>query len=718
MITNNDSPPATQDLEARALKLLAQMTLDEKVANLSGSTPFWSGLADMLTGAYNRHTWDAGRNERLGLDGVRFSDGPRGIVIGQATTFPVSMARGATWDVDLEYRIGEAMGLEARAVGANLFGGVCINLLRHPAWGRAQETYGEDSHLLAEFGVALTVGAQRHVMACVKHFALNNMENARFAIDVQASPRVLHEVYLPHFKRVVEAGVACVMSAYNSVNGQWAGHSDELLTDILKTRWGFDGFVVTDWIFGMRDSRLAILGGQDLEMPFRMHHHRDLQRLVDAGEVPVTRIDDANLRMLRMQLRFAQSQTVDSKSVDSSVMGSQAHRQLALEAAQKSIVLLKNSGDLLPLPSDTRLAVIGGLAAIANTGDGGSSNTVSEHIVTPLEGVRAGFAQITYDDGQDLERAKELARSSESVLLVVGYTKADEGEFVSPDTTSGLRGLFPAPITPAEVEIAGQVASGLAARAEASGAFSRGGDRASLRLRPSDEALIQAVASVNQNVIVAVMAGSAVLMNAWEDAVSAIALLWYPGMEGGHALSDVLLGRINPSGKLPFSIAKQEAHYPDFDRDAIAVTYDLWHGYRKLERDGHAAAYPFGFGLSYTTYAYSDLRLGRQGETVEATVDVTNTGHNPGEEIVQLYVAALASTVERPIKELKAFARIALRPNETKRVTMRVPISSLGYFSEQASEFTLEHGEYEFIAAQHSADVNALRGKIRLGELR
>ncbi len=711
MTTNNDQSSATQDLEARALALLSQMTLAEKVTNLSGSTPFWGGLADMLTGAYNRRTWDAGRVERLGVDGIRFTDGPRGIVIGRATTFPVSMARGATWDVDLERRIGEALGMEARAVGANLFGGVCINLLRHPAWGRAQETYGEDSHLLAEFGVALTVGAQRHVMACVKHFALNNMENARFNVDVQASPRALHEVYLPHFKRVVEAGVACVMSAYNSVNGQWAGHSSELLNDILKTRWGFEGFVVTDWIFGMRDSKQAILGGQDLEMPFLMHHHRDLQRLVDSGEVSLARIDDANLRMLRMQLRFAPSDTVDS-----SIMGSPAHRQLALEAAQKSIVLLKNAGNLLPLSSATRLAVIGALAAIPNTGDGGSSNTVSEHIVTPLEGVRAGFANVAYDDGHDLERAKALARSSEAVLLVVGYTKADEGEFVSPDTTSGLRSLFPAPSTPAEVEIAGQVASGLAARAEASGAFSRGGDRASLRLNSSDELLIQAVASVNRNVIVAVMAGSAVLMNSWEDAVSAIALLWYPGMEGGHALSDVLLGRINPSGKLPFSIAKVAAHYPHFDRDAAAIPYDLWHGYRKLERDGNAAAYPFGFGLSYTTYAYSDLRLERQPDRVMATLRVTNTGQNPGEEIVQLYVAALDSKVERPVKELKAFVRVATQPGQTSTVTLNVPISRLEYFDEQIGEFGLEPIEYEFIVAQHSADADALRCKIRLAE--
>ena len=705
------TPEHQQRAETLAREKLSQMTLAEKLALMSGATPFWGGLADMLSGGYHRRTWDAGKVERLGVEGVRFSDGPRGVVIGSGTTFPVSMARGACWDTDLERRIGEAMGQEARAVGANLFGGVCINLLRHPAWGRAQETYGEDSHLLGELGAALTEGAQRHVMACVKHFALNSMENARFSLDVSASPRALHEVYLPHFRRVVEAGVACVMSAYNSVNGEWAGESGALLDGVLKTRWGFRGYVVTDWIFGLRDAGRAVLGGQDLEMPFLMHFARDLLQLVEAGEVPISRIDDSALRIVRMQLEFARPDAVNAD-----VLACKAHTDLAREAAQKSVVLLRNIGPLLPLNREVRLAVLGHLAATANTGDGGSSNTVPPYVVTPLQGLQTAFQHVVYDSGLDLAKAGQLAAEAEAVLVVVGYTRDDEGEFVSPDTTSGLRALFPVPTTPEEQQTAAAVASGLAERARESGAFSRGGDRASLRLSPADEALILAAAGANNHVVVAVMAGSAVLMNAWQDAVSSILMLWYPGMEGGHALADVLLGVVNPGGRLPFSVASDERHYPHFDRDAATVTYDLWHGYRKLERDHHPAAYPFGFGLSYTTFSCHGLQLQARHDGVDATLDVENTGERDGEMVVQLYVSALLSRVERPVKELRAFARVALRAGQKRPVTLSVPVSSLAYFCESEDDFVLEPLEYEFIAAQHSADASAPKARIWLGQ--
>src|SRR5262249_6896620 len=207
--------------------------------------------------------------------------GPGGVVVeGGATAFPVTMARGATWDIELEAQIGDAIGQELRALGANLYGGICINLLRHPAWGRAQETYGEDPVLLGALGAALCRGVQRHAMACVKHFALNSIENARFSVDVTIAPRPLHELYLPHFKQVVHAGVAAVMSAYNSVNGEWCGENRALLTDVLKRRWGFAGFVLTDFVMGIRDARAAILAGQDLEMPLQMHFAQELARLI------------------------------------------------------------------------------------------------------------------------------------------------------------------------------------------------------------------------------------------------------------------------------------------------------------------------------------------------------------------------------------------------------------------------------------------------------
>ena len=211
------------DAMSEATALVAMLDDDEVIDLLDGDVPFWPGLTDMTSGGYYRHAWPAARNPRLGIPGFAFADGPRGVVVGNATCFPVAMARAATFDVALEEEIGRVIGLEARAVGATYFGGVCVNLLRHPAWGRAQETYGEDPHLLGEMGAALTRGVQEHVLACVKHFACNSMENARFTVDVTADERALHEVYLPHFKRVVDEGVASVMSSYNSLNGEWAG---------------------------------------------------------------------------------------------------------------------------------------------------------------------------------------------------------------------------------------------------------------------------------------------------------------------------------------------------------------------------------------------------------------------------------------------------------------------------------------------------------------
>ena len=236
-------------LERDARHLLGQLTLEEKISLVSGGTPFWVGMLDLaLNDASHRHSWPAGVLPRLELAGLRFVDGPRGVVLaGGATTFPVPMARGASWNPELEEQIGVAISREARTFGANWVAGVCINLLRHPAWGRAQETYGEDPLLLGEMGAALTEGVQQHVMACVKHYALNSMENARFSVDVDVDDDVLHEVYLPHFERVVKAGVASVMSAYNSVNGEWCGHHHHLLTEVLRGQWGFDGFVAVSY---------------------------------------------------------------------------------------------------------------------------------------------------------------------------------------------------------------------------------------------------------------------------------------------------------------------------------------------------------------------------------------------------------------------------------------------------------------------------------------
>lgn len=705
-----------QQIDQRARGLLAQLTLDEKCSLMDADTPFWPGLADMFNGGYNAHVWPAGAVPRLGIRGIRFSDGPRGIVMAGATTFPVSIARGASWDVELEERIGDVIGSELRALGGNHFGGVCINLLRHPAWGRAQETYGEDPQHLGAFGAALVRGVQRHVMACAKHYALNSMENARFTVDVTIDERALHEVYLPHFKRCVDAGVASIMSAYNSMNGEWCGQNATLLRDILKTQWGFEGFILTDFIFGMRDARKAALAGQDLEMPFENHYGRFLKGLVENGEVPVAVVDEAALRLLRQQVRFGQGRNPADYSAE--VLACDEHRRLAREAAQKSIVLLKNDGDLLPLRDVRRVAVIGKLADMVNTGDRGSSNTLPAYVVTPLQGLRDALGDgvtIVYADGSDPAKAAAAARDADAVICVVGYTAADEGEFIAPEAFAALAKLFPPP-TPAEAAIAQALFAAQPAAEPSGEGFGVGGDRSLLTLHATDEALIRAVAAANPRTAVVIIAGSAVITEAWRNDAAAIVMLWYAGMEGGNALADVLLGKVNPGGKLPVTFPRRAEDLPFFDKDATAITYDLWHGYRKLDRDGVAPAFAFGYGLSYTTFALSNLRVADRplapDGVIAITVDVTNTGSVAGDEVVQIYIAACGSRVARAAKELKAFARVPLAPGETRALDFSVPVAELAYF--EAGHWVVEPIAYDVIAARHAADADALHAEVRL----
>jgi beta-glucosidase len=716
-----------EDVEARVEELLEQLTLEEKLSMMDGDLPFWRGIAEVTGGDhYHRAPFTAGTIPRLGIEGIHFVDGPRGIVLeGGATTFPVSMARGASWDVELEERIGEAIGKELRSHGGNLFGGVCVNLLRHPAWGRAQETYGEDPVHVGAMGAALVRGVQRHTMACVKHFALNSIENARFQVDVIASERVLYEMYLPQFKACVDAGAAAVMSAYNAVNGEWCGQSYTLLTEILKTRWGFEGFVLTDFVLGLRDAREAALAGQDLEMPFHMVYHPALRRLVRRGEVPVARIDDALTQLLRQQLRFA-----SQDDYPATVRACGMHVALARESAVKSVVLLENKDEALPLSCGTRLAVIGRLADTPNLGDRGSSDTRPPYVVTPLQGLRdAAGDEVRYAQGDDLAEVRRVASEAGAALVVVGYTHREEGEYVIPLDISRFAHLIPPPRGLAWLfgrgpmrrvwtrivrAMARRRAPGVVGEGEGV-VFGMGGDRASLGLPADQVALIRAVAEASPRTIVAVMAGCAVIVEDWREAAAAILMLWYPGMEGGHALAEILYGDANPSGKLPFVIPRQAADLPFFDRSARRIEYDLWHGYRKLEREGIAPAYPFGYGLRYTRYRYAGLALEEErlgpGDVLRLRVEVENEGTHAGEEVVQVYVGAIGSAVPRAPKELKAFVRVALAPRERKPVRLEMPVQALACYDERQGAFAVEPLEYEVFVGRHSLDEGGLQAR-------
>ncbi|MFM7141089.1 MAG: glycoside hydrolase family 3 protein, partial [Alphaproteobacteria bacterium] len=462
------------DPHHEARELLARMTLAEKLSCLDGDTPFWDGLVDMIAGGYYEHTYPAAAVPRLGVPGIAFSDGPRGVVVGRATAFPVSMARGATFDPALEERVGDAIGRELRAVGASFYGGVCVNLLRHPGWGRAQETYGEDPFHVGEMGAALARGAQRHVMACVKHFACNSIENARFKVDVSAGERALHEVYLPHFRRIVSDGVASVMSAYNSLNGEWCGQNRVLLDEILREEWGFDGFVVSDFQYGLRDAVRSVEAGLAVEMPFVMIRAQHLPGAIERGELPAEAVDRIVERVLAVQLRFAQ---VLAAPAEPAILACPEHRALAREAAVRSMVLLRNEEAILPLDRSRlqRVAVLGRLADVPNLGDGGSSNVHPPAVVTPLAGLRAALpeARFDLDDGVDPSRAASVAREADVAVVVVGLTHHEEGEFIDPRGMAHLLPLYPPMTDPSTGE---RLAAALKASAEGRG-MAPGGDR-------------------------------------------------------------------------------------------------------------------------------------------------------------------------------------------------------------------------------------------------
>ena len=707
------------DPEEAAGRLLAEMDDATKLALLDGDTPFWPGMPDMMGNGYNLEPYVAGAVPQLGVPGVRFSDGPRGAVIGRSTAFPVPMARGATWDPDLEERIGEAIGAEIRAQGGNFFGGVCINLLRHPAWGRAQETYGEEPVLLGALGSALARGAQRHVMACVKHYACNSMENARFTVDVRVDEHTLHEVYLPHFRDVVEAGVASVMSAYNSVNGEWCGQNRTLLTEILRDEWGFDGFVVSDFVWGLRDPVRSLAAGLDVEMPFAQQRVGALPGALASGAASWQDVDRAARRILRTHLRFAAALPAEPPGPE--VVGGEEHLALARYAATRAMVLLRNEPvdgrPLLPLSAErlTRVAVLGRLADVPNTGDHGSSDVRAPWVVTPLAGIRAALPgiDVTHQDGSDTAAAAADAARADAAVVVVGYTAEHEGEYVG-SFDPELAGLYPPAADPQALEELARVWN--------EGPQLVGGDRDSLRLHPDEEALIHAVAAANPRTVVVVVSGATVVMEDWRQEVPAILMAWYAGMQGGAALADVLLGIGEPGGRLPFAVPEDPADLPPFDKNATTVTYDRWHGQRRLDRDGKAAAYPLGFGLSYTSFAITDVDVVVPADLAEAAASpplevratVQNTGGRAGGCVVQVYVRRPDGS-DGPERYLAGFARAEPAPGERVPVRIDVPLRRLA--SRQGpGRWVTPAGRYRIDVGAHAGDPGAVSVDVELSE--
>lgn len=654
----------------KAKEIVGKMSLEEKVYLMSGRI----GLEDVgdafnnpnADNHYNVFPYPAGGNKRLGVPELKFCDGPRGVVCRRATCFPVTMARGATFDTELEEEVGEAIAREVRAYGGNFYGGVCINLPYNPGWGRSQEVYGEDTYHLGAMGSALVRGVQKHnVIACIKHFAFNSMENARFKVSVKASKRTEKEVYLSHFKDCIDAGAAAVMSAYNRYQGTYCGENKHLLRDILKDEWGFDGFVVSDFIWGTRSTVDAANNGLDVEMCNTFYYGDKLVQAVKDKKVSEAVIDEAAVRIVRTLLAAAEAE--DPEKYDHSVISNCAHIALAKKVAAKAMTLIKNENNVLPFSKKLdNILVLGKLANIENIGDHGSSRVFPYYTVTPLQGIVnvAKNSKVTYYSGEDISKAAKLAEKADAVIMIVGYDHDDEGEFVANDDT----GVFEKPI---------------------------GGDRRNLGLHQNEADLINAVGKVNKNNAVVLIGGNMILVDNFEKNASAILMAYYPGMEGGNVIAETLFGDNNPGGKLPFVLVRDAKDLPEVDWDAEEIVYDYYHGYARLEKNNITPYAPYGFGLSYTIFEIKNASCKVDGEMITAQVQVTNTGKVTGDEVVQLYIGKNDSSIDRPKRTLKGFKRITLQPGETRTVTITTPKSKLEYYSEDEDCWKLEKGKYQ-----------------------
>ena len=683
------------DADAAADQLIALMTDAELLRLLDGDSPWW--LLPFIPFLLHRRPFVAGAVPRLGIPGIRFSDGARGVVIGESTAFPVTMARAATWNPSLEQQVGLAIGMETRARDANYSASVCINLLRHPAWGRAQECYGEDPVLTARMGTAMTRGVRVNVMACVKHFALNSMEDERFEVDVSVDDHALHEVYLPHFKALVDAGADSLMTAYNRVRGEYMDVNGALLTDVLRHEWGFTGFVTSDWVFGTHGAVASLRAGTDVEMPLQLRRARELPMALRSGELSRDTVLRAAHRILRTSVLHAATRETAEPGTD--VIASPPHRALARRVAAESMVLLKNepvdASPLLPLaPGIRHLAVVGRLAERANLGDHGSSRVRPPSTVSPLQGLREALpdVRITTTSGSSARAAAAAAAGADTAIVVVGLDEYDEGESV---VTGGVEvGVLGTAFS------SGPLHATLVGLAHLASRFVRGGDRSSLDLRASDVDLIRAVTAANPRTVVVLIGGSAIMTEAWRETVPALLLAWYGGMEGGRALASVLTGESEPGGRLPFAVPTDLSHLPPFDRTARSVVYDDSWGQRMLDADGHPAAFPFGFGLGYTTMQHRLIDHSFDDAGGVAEVLVTNTGDREGSTVVQVYAADVS--LDRPVAQLLGFEKVTLKPHTDAVVRITLDAGPTLERDPQTRRWSPRSGEWALLAAQHS----------------
>ena len=693
-------------MEKRIEKLIKKMTLEEKVGLLHGNSKFY------VAGV-----------ERLGIPEWSLSDGPHGVraeinrhdwayagwTNDSASYFPTGTAFAATWNPELAYRRGEVLGEEARWRKKDVLLGPGVNIIRSPLCGRNFEYMSEDPYMNSVLAVAYIKGLQSRDVACsVKHFAVNNQETNRTTVDVECSERALREIYLPAFKAAVqEGGALTVMAAYNKFRGEFCAENNYLVRKILRNEWGFDGVYVTDW--GAAHSTVPSMeAGLDLEMGTLIDKYEDwyyanpLIEAVKSGKIPMSLVDEKVGDVLRVMIK---TNVLDPKKrFGPGSMNTKEHQQATYDAAAEAIVLLKNQNNLLPLDfsSIKSLAVIGDNATRKHSNGGLSSEIKAVYEVTPLEALRAKWG-----DKVDIRFAQGYEKLS---TFVEGSNNGQSsGTFSSKTQESDA--LLKEAVEVARMSDVALLVCGLNHDYD-----TESFDRLNMDIPYGQVELIQEVVKANPRTIVVMIAGSPLNMAAVDICSPAIVWAWFNGMEGGNALVDVLSGKVNPSGKMPFttpvSLDQSPAHaLGNFPGRDLKVNYeeDILVGYRWFDTKGLPVVYPFGYGLSYTTFNYSNLNTDKktydQADTIQATFTLTNTGDREGAEVAQLYVSDPVCSVMRPVKELKGFKKVFLKPGESRRITLDIPVSSLAFYSEAQSQFVVEPGEFILQLGASASDI-------------
>ena len=708
----------TKPIEERVEDALKRMTVEEKIAMIHAQSKFSSPGV-----------------KRLGIPEVWTDDGPHGVrpevlwdeweqagwTNDSCVAFPALTCLAATWDPEMALLYGKSIGEEARYREKDVLLGPGINIYRTPLNGRNFEYMGEDPYLTSKIVVPYVQGVQQNgVAACVKHYALNNQEANRHTTNVIVDDRTLYEIYLPAFKAAVQEGKAwSIMGSYNLYQNQHCCHNQRLLNDILKGEWGFDGVVISDW-GGAHDTEEAIHNGLDMEFGSWTDGLSDgtsnaydnyylanpYLKLIKEGKVGTRELDDKVRRVLRLIFRTSMNRNKPFGS-----LCSEAHYDAARRIGESGIVLLQNNNNVLPidLNKTKRIAVIGENAIKMMTVGGGSSSLKAQHEISPLEGIRNKVG----------DRAE--------VVYARGYVGDPSGEFNGVVSGQNLQdNRTPAELINEAVNVARNAdyvifVGGLN---KSAGQDCEDSDRKELELPYGQNEIINALAKVNKNLVIVNISGNAIAMP-WIEEVPAILQAWFLGSEAGNAIASILLGEVNPSGKLPFTFpaslkdvgAHKLGEYPGVLRTDGSNILDekynegLYVGYRWADKEKTKPLFPFGYGLSYTTFEYGEAVMNRKAmkgnDTITVSIPITNTGMREGAEIVQLYIHDVKSTLPRPVKELKGFCKVQLAPGETKKAVFTICKNDLSFFDDTQHKWIAEPGAFEVLIAASATDIRS-----------